>query len=574
MTMALDGSPRFNGASPTRLTPRKPINTNIKSPRDLERALEALIISDHEHKAIHIQQQKVLAEKAEIKEIAQAKAIEAQQEQTRVHQEEIREQAHAILRKWQEDHDREQALRRETERLQREKEAAEKAERERQIQLEQERLQREAQARADEEAARRRQEQQKAEQAEAQRRQREEEARQKKLEAERQANEQKQQQIAQQKADQESAASSRREAEQRAQAKSAKQAESDSPEAIHAEYLKLYHKIKTWKNDYWKFVREQAKIHKDTAIKETVADARRCITAEVGKLSDDKDLNKKAVTKIRSFIFDNLTIPTKTVGTMVPVNFFLPPQLQLNDNDEAKISDQSAYALVVLAQKVTHIMMKYAFGEPQRAESVGVMTSSIFSAAQIQYNRQNPRTSYEATQNLFPILLAKYHKVCPVLFGISAPTNDQQGRSKLGWALLPSGDDDVPKTILVPENEHFDRMKGLAIGFSSIALRNFASSSARNPFPPTEFWKSLAMIINMPPEKVTATHVCVLRNMFGHRGMTRFMLFFGTVGQAVLREAFVEFPKRLPKEMQGDSFVRELSIFVEKLAKDEHIHLD
>ena len=47
------------------------------------------------------------------------------------------------------------------------------------------------------------------------------------------------------------------------------------------------------------------------------------------------------------------------------------------------------------------------------------------------------------------------------------------------------------------------------------------------------------------------------------------------VGIALIREALVYVPRRLPAKMQNDTYARELAIFVEKtLAEDMHFHLE
>ena len=179
------------------------------------------------------------------------------------------------------------------------------------------------------------------------------------------------------------------------------------------------------------------------------------------------------------------------------------------------------------------------------------MVTKIFGSASIQFTRHgDDLPASQRLQSLFPILLAKYHKVCPALFGITAPQDTPKGKLKMGWALSPSADDDTPKNQFVDEARHYDRVSGVAIGFAAIALRNASTAKLENPYPPKHFWTSLAQIVNLPPAQVQPTHLCVLRNMFGHEGIKRFLLFYGDVGIALLREAFVEFPKRLPQGRQ------------------------
>lgn len=557
--------------SPRNYSPRRQHLDAQKLQLNLEQAFDELRIHDVEVQKLHAYQRRLHSEESDLRESALAKAHDLALEKAKQDRDAIRKEAEAVLERHLKEQEEERRRKEEEERLRQQREAQAKAERDRMIREEQERLKREAEEKARAEAERQRQEREKVERAEKERQRKEEELRQqekqqkeaeaakKKAEADRQAAEAEAQQKAQQKADQE--------------ARITATTEANSPEKIHREYLELYFKIKEWKNKLWTGLMQAAKQPGKKEIKESVANARRLIKSEVGKLSPgERTINKMATDKLREELRKLLQQPIPEIGTRIPVNNFLPPSLHLNDNNETLITDQGAYFLAFLAQQVVKIFTSYVHGAPERAEPIGVMLTSLFAQGDIQFTRQE--LTKPQTQSLFPIFLAKYHRVCPALFGITAPQSTAIGKRKMGWALLPAEDDSQPKNTFVSDQTHYDRMTGLAIGYSSFALRNFAASSTlSNPYPPLHFWKSLAQIINLPPDQVQPTHVCVLRYMFGHGGIGRFLLFFGSVGVAVLREAFIEFPNRLPEAIQKDSYVRELHIYAERLGSNEHLHL-
>lgn len=550
-----------NGVSPRNYSPRRQHIDAQKYQLDLTKAFDELRIRDVEVEKLYAYQRRLQREEADLRESALAKVHDIELEKAKQDRDARCEEARTALLLFYQRQEEERRRREEEERLRLQREAQAQAEHDRKVREEQERLRREAEARAQAEAERQRQEKERAEAVEKERQRREEELRQK----ERQRREE-------ETARREAEAEAQKRAEQQAQTEAASKA--NTPEKVHKEYTDLYFKIKEWKNKLWTDLMKAAKQPGKKDIKEAVANARRLIKSEVGKLSPgEKTINKVATDKLKEELRKLLQQPAPEIGSRLPVNFFLPPSLQLDDNDETLITDQAAYFLAFLAQQIVKIFTSYVHGAPERAEPIGVMLTSLFAQPEIQFTRQGSTKAQK--QSLFPIVIAKYHRVCPALFGVTSPQSTAAGKRKMGWALLPAEDDSQPKTTFVSDQTHYDRMTGLAIGYSSFALRNFAAvaNTLSNPYPPIHFWKSLAQIINLPPDQVQPTHVCVLRYMFGHGGIGRFLLFFGSVGVAVLREAFVEFPNKLPEVIQKDSYVKELQIFAERLGQNEHLHL-
>lgn len=554
-------------------SPGRRVN-DARSMEDLERVLKAFELADAEWGRLHVQERRQHNENADSYENACATEHNIKIEQVASDRERVRNEAEAVLQRFYQQQEEERKRREEEQRRQEEELRRQEEERKLREEEEQLRLQREAEQKAERER-KVAEEKQRLRRAEEDRKQAEQDKIAREKEQERLAEAEKNQRAAEQrKTDEENkkVENARQQAEQQA----AHNDTLNSPEAVHQEYVALYYNTKAWTNNYWDELRNASKTQKNPSIKEEIGDVRRLIKSEIGKLSfHDKEVNKMATDKLKTALGSLLRKTTPVVGKSLPINNFLPSSLQLSDNNQTTISDMAAYFLVFLTKQVIKIFTSYVHSGPERAEPIGIAVSSIFAMPELQYSRPDQP---EGRQNLFPIFLAKYHHVCPALFGVTAPAgHDQstsQGKRTLGWQLAPAAEEGQPKTTFVAEATHYDRMKGLAIGYSSIALRNYAGSSMTNPYPPKYFWKALATIVNLPVDKISPTHACVLRFMFGHRGVGRFLLFFGSVGVAVLREAYIEFPKRLPESIKGDHYVQLLTLWGgHVLETEEHFRL-
>lgn len=248
---------------------------------------------------------------------------------------------------------------------------------------------------------------------------------------------------------------------------------------------------------------------------------------------------------------------------------FLPPHLSLNDQHSTKIPSLVIYLISILSKAIINAFTGECAVNTRAAEPIGTLTAQVFSLSELQFTRHNDPTHTNAS--LIPILLAKFHKVAPILFGVSGPESTPAGRMRLGWRMEPQNDPD--KRAFVIEQRQHERMTGLGAGFSSIALRNFSKTKLKNPFPPTHFWKAIASIINTPPQDVQTSHLLLLKSMLENNATERFVLFYGSVAMAVLREALVEFPMRLPTKTQAEPACRSLTLMADALAKEKHFRL-
>lgn len=193
-------------------------------------------------------------------------------------------------------------------------------------------------------------------------------------------------------------------------------------------------------------------------------------------------------------------------------NFIVPSRHVQCSDSEAQISGLFIYLLNELAKIVIRQFAGDARVDPAKAEPVGLLLMMNFGFATFQW---------KGTPYLIDIFLAKYHKVCPALFGIY---------------------DAVPKGGTIDYAEY---ITGLAGGFASVTLRDFSKAQGKNPLPCSIFWKTVAMIINTPPAQVQNTHLFVLKALLHPVYVEKFIRFYGDMGISLLRRATVEFPADL-----------------------------
>ena len=311
----------------------------------------------------------------------------------------------------------------------------------------------------------------------------------------------------------------------------------DLSQSEHGQYLEIHKRLK--------YMREAvvSTCKKTPALKSKLGDMRRDMTIRVGQLSTDKSANKKAIERIQA----TLQEARRIVEPRVDAARFLisPPSPQIPE------SGIFVYLLSILSKKIIAQLAEEAGRDTKRAEPVGTMAATIFSTESLK----------SGDRTFMDILIAKYHVVCPVLFGVYGSEGTRNGRKRLGWLERDKGSGNY-----ISENEHNDRMTGLGAGYASLSLRDFSKSTRINPYPSYHFWRALARVLNTPKGSVTTTHVVTLRGMLENY-ISRFIRFYGHPAYVALRKALVEYPMYAP---QGPA-VSSLEVLKDILKKDEHL---
>lgn len=213
------------------------------------------------------------------------------------------------------------------------------------------------------------------------------------------------------------------------------------------------------------------------------------------------------------------------------------------------------YLLNYFAKYIIQRFIDQVARDPKAAEPYGILIVTMFALPTCRYNGHS----------LIDILWAKFHKVCPVVFGISGSEQTSKGKHRLGWKFdKESADGNTNSGTFITKEEHLSNQVGLGTGFASITLRNFSSSQNKNPAPNHLYWTAVARILSTPPGLRTATHYVVLRSLV-ERYAPRFVKFYGSAAIAVLRKILRDIPREATDKTDPNVMALEmLPIFLGK----------
>ena len=212
------------------------------------------------------------------------------------------------------------------------------------------------------------------------------------------------------------------------------------------------------------------------------------------------------------------------------------------------------YLLNIFAKSLIAQFIGETSVAPMTANALGIIGSSVFAQQEFQW---------EGRLSFIDFFLAKYHVVCPVLFGRYGPESTPAGKLRLGWRRTPDG-------AFIEPQRHAERMTGLGAGFAGMSLRNFNRSKLQAPLPPHHWWRAVADITNVPPGQATSTHLIVLKAMIENCEQ-RILEFFGDMGKAVLRRTLIQYPNR--PEVKGSVPAKSLALLVDVLEREKRLFL-
>ncbi|KAK1966684.1 GLE1-like protein [Colletotrichum sublineola] len=287
-------------------------------------------------------------------------------------------------------------------------------------------------------------------------------------------------------------------------------------------------------------------------LKGKLGDMRRQIRKSIGQLTAGKGANVTPINTINGALRESLDgrVPSPLVDANIYVQQNREP-VESAVNNGPQLPALFIYLLNILAKAIIQQFSNEGGANPKSAEPVGIVTAQIFSHKDYQWRGAS----------MIDILIAKFRVACPVLFGSRGSDKTENGRKAIGWKKENGN--------WVPEQAHNDRMTGLGAGFAAISLRDFSKASKTNPYPPTNYWKAMAQIVNSPPQLVSNTQYIVLKSMIdGHE--QRFINFYGNAAIAALRMALVEFPKRAPP---GATAAQALQVLADVLRRDSGLEV-
>ncbi|RMY69224.1 hypothetical protein D0863_06592 [Hortaea werneckii] len=298
-------------------------------------------------------------------------------------------------------------------------------------------------------------------------------------------------------------------------------------EAVHQKYLALHKHLKKVRA----YVEDECK---KRGIKNQLSDMRREVNKIMGQINKhDKRANLAKSKEVRAILDRAATMSDISVD---PSEFILyPEQPPTSNTAEKRYPGCLLYLLSRFAKSAIAQLIQEAGMETETADGVGVLLVTIFSVPNYRWNGQS----------LIDVLWAKYHVVCPPLFGITGSQTTPQGRKRLGWW--------TENAVFLSEELHYQRMRGLGAGFSALTLRDFSRSANPNPAPNRLWWEALARILNLPPGHPQLTHYVLVKALLADH-VPRILQIFAAAGKAVIRKATAEFPQKGPRRENGVPF--------------------
>lgn len=288
-------------------------------------------------------------------------------------------------------------------------------------------------------------------------------------------------------------------------------------EEIHSRYLELHQRMKA----FWKPFKTEC-AQKGHPFKGPVGDLRRELRKITGQVTVERADSKVVISKIREL----LRSTAKIGGPTVDIRSFIisRPLPTLSHESEAQYPAILLYAFICFEKFV----IKQFDSEAAKEESgiiqeLGVIAASLFVDKEFVW-KGIP---------MIDLLLAKLHRACPILFGITGNPNTPEGRARLGWTNVGGS----PMNV----NYYHQRMVGLANGFAAMSLRAVAAPA----IPISEHWRALASICNTPSDQLYTGHFMVLKGLV-RDSAKKIIMYYGAQGRALLRHATIVMPTRAP----------------------------
>ena len=313
-------------------------------------------------------------------------------------------------------------------------------------------------------------------------------------------------------------------------------------EEIHSKYLKLHQRMK----EFWKpFKKAQAE--KGAPLKAQTGQVRRDLRTKLGQLNTDRAQSKARMSDIRD-IFNTAMSHTEVMIDIRPFIISYPiPQLQ--DEAQAQFPALLLYAFICFTKLL--IAQWELESDGRIIQEGGLVAASLFADQNYMWNGI-PMTD---------VLIAKYHKACPMLFGIRGKMDTPQNQARLGWRNIHN----TPPQV----NTYNQYMWSLGCGFAALSLRQF---SGKNPaIPVTAYWLAVSSICNTPADDIYGGHFMVLQGLVRDFAK-KFINFYGVQARAVLRRATIDLPARAPKRAADTAKL--VSVLKDGWEKNDKISLD
>lgn len=297
-------------------------------------------------------------------------------------------------------------------------------------------------------------------------------------------------------------------------------------EELHAKYLELHARMKTFRTE---FVNKHKQM--GDPLKGPVGDTRRNMRKRLGQVTTERKDSQAAIGRLRAECFDKALQAPGPFIDIRPyiVSHQIPP---LANEADAQYPALLLYAWICFEKSVIQQWNQEAASEDHTIiQELGLIAASLYS---------DPKYQWKGVVPLTDTLLAKLHRVCPMMFGISGNMTTKLGLARLGLDKYGGSDTNL--------NSYLQMTTGVGAGYAALSLRQF---SGKNPaVPMADYWRAIASICNTPSEALYPGHFMCLKGLL-RDFIKKFLAFYGAPAMAVVRRATRSLPDRAPKERPG-----------------------
>lgn len=290
---------------------------------------------------------------------------------------------------------------------------------------------------------------------------------------------------------------------------------------VHKKYLTLHRSMKQFRKQF-------LAAHKDPTdpLKTVIGEARRNLNKRMGQITVDVEDSKRTIKSIRMECFDKAI---SAGGPMIDVRPYLISHQITNDADA-----QYPQLLLYLWIMFEKYLVRQWYNEASK-EDGRIITQLSLIAASLYLD-----TNYmcKGTVTMTDTLLAKLHRICPMLFGIRG--NTKTDRAGLGLDKVHPNEAD--------HNAYLQRMFGVGAGYAALTHRKFAQKPPAIPI--SEYWRAVVIICNTPAEALYPAHFMTLQGLL-RDNVRKFLATYGVAAKAVLRRATIDLPNRIPEPRTG-----------------------
>jgi nucleoporin GLE1 len=290
---------------------------------------------------------------------------------------------------------------------------------------------------------------------------------------------------------------------------------------VHKKYIALHGSMKQFRSQFLAAHKE-----KTDPLKEAVGDVRRSLRKRMGQVTVELEDSRNTIKLIRAECFDKAI---NAGGPTIDIRPYLVSHQITNDAD-AQYPQLLLYAWIIFEKE----LIKQWYTEASKEDGRIIAQLSLIAASLYL----DTRYMCKGTILMIDTLLAKLHRICPMLFGIRGDARTD--RAGLGLDKIHPNESDM--------NRYSQLMTAVGAGYAAITHKKFAQKPPAIPI--SEYWRAVVSICNTPAESLYPGHFLTLQGLLRDNAR-KFLITYGVAAKAVLRRATFDLPNRVPEPRAG-----------------------